>query len=152
VPVKKKKVVKTSYADKKPTKKTDSYSSGKISKKAFLIPPLKVPVLYKFGEDVNGIRNDGLSYRADKDSKVRAASDGDVVYVDRESGLVIIEHSDDFYTVYSGMDEISVKMGDRSSSGSNIGSLKKESILYFELRRLQENTNPRAMNPELYFL
>ncbi|MFW5782731.1 MAG: peptidoglycan DD-metalloendopeptidase family protein [Candidatus Muiribacteriaceae bacterium] len=134
---------------RKPVTESSDSSAGRS---AFLVKPVESEVLYSYGEDVNGIRNEGITYRISDNGEVRSAARGAVVYVDRDSGLIIIEHSKDYYTVYSGMHDISVKMGDKVKSGENIGRVSAGTELYFELRRLQQDANPRAMNPQLYFL
>ena len=72
---------------------------------------------------------------------VKAAADGKVISVKQDLyyGLkIIIEHNDNWQTVYANLKETSLSINDVISSGESVGKIGEES-LYFEVRK---NSNP----------
>ncbi|MGM0608299.1 MAG: peptidoglycan DD-metalloendopeptidase family protein [Candidatus Muiribacteriota bacterium] len=123
------------------------------SKEVFLINPLENGHLkYKFGDLKNGIRVEGMEFTIDKELNVLAADSGDVVYVDNNPSnrIIIIEHENNYYTVYSNISSSSVKMGDVVAQKDIIGSVKSDDRFYFELRKFIEGGSPQALNPQKY--
>jgi septal ring factor EnvC (AmiA/AmiB activator) len=84
----------------------------------------------------------GLFIRAAEGSEVRAVADGQVVYADWLRGfgnLLIVDHGDDFLSIYGNNQSLLHQAGDGVKSGellATVGSSggNPESGLYFELR------------------
>ena len=138
------------------TNKNTSSSNKNIKNnvKAFMIMPSDGEILYKFGDIRNGIKIEGLQIKTGKDNSVRATASGDIVYVDEEekNKIMIIDHKNNFYTVYSDLSKVTVKMGDVVKLGEIIGNSENGKSYYFELKRFQNENNPVAVNPQLYIL
>lgn len=120
------------------------------------VPPLAWPVdgrviLSGFGPKPGGRVNDGVNIRALRGAPVRAAADGQVVYVgDAIAGLgnlVILRHAQGISTVYGHLEEPLVARGDRVARGAPIGRAgstgnAKEPQLLFQLRLGQRAVDP----------
>ena len=98
--------------------------------------------------------HDGIDILADKGIAVRASAAGTVIYAGqgpKEYGLtVILHHGKRWTTVYSYLDKITVKLGDKVKAGERIGlngqgGLATEPQLHFEVRH-----NRGALNPARY--
>jgi lipoprotein NlpD len=129
-------------------------STAKSNEKIFIKPVNgNVQVLFNFGDMKNGIRVDGIEYKIVEKTEILSASSGDVVYVDSEgrNKIIIIEHKNNFYTVYSNLSSVNVKMGDVVKEAHLIGSINKNSDFYFELRKFVSGSNPQALNPVNFF-
>jgi murein DD-endopeptidase MepM/ murein hydrolase activator NlpD len=147
---------KTSKTKKNTSSNNKNINSVKrqTSVKAFMIMPSDGEILYKFGDMRNGIKVEGLQIKTGKDTSVKATASGDIVYVDEEekNKIMIIDHKNNFYTVYSDLSKVTVKMGDVVKLGEIIGNSQQGKSYYFELKRFQNENNPVAVNPQLYIL
>jgi septal ring factor EnvC (AmiA/AmiB activator) len=91
----------------------------------------------------------GLELRAEPGTSVRAAAEGRVAFADRYEPygrLVIVDHGDDYYTVYGGLGRIGAQLGDFIGRGARIGTVgadRDPPALYFEVRRGTESLPPR---------
>ncbi len=100
------------------------------------------------------IKNNGIDILSEIGSNVRAAESGIVEYADEFLGygkLIIINHTDGFFTVYGNLKEIFVYVGKPVSKGEILGTLGKDIIedlplLHFEIRYGGKPVDP------LYFL
>ena len=124
-------------------------------KKGTLVPPVpgKPDVLYgrrKQPNSVTYVRHTGLTYRVEKGTPIRAAATGLVVFAKRFEGygeMVIIDHGDDYHTLYAHMDGIAVEVGDEIERGDRVGragatdSLEGPKV-YFELRHREQPVDP----------
>jgi murein DD-endopeptidase MepM/ murein hydrolase activator NlpD len=79
---------------------------------------------------------------------VKAAREGKIVFADYLSGYaftVIVDHLDDFYSVYSQNADFLVKNGDFVRKGDTLahtGQDGNESYLHFEIRKKTRAENP----------
>ena len=98
--------------------------------------------------------HDGIDILADKGTAVRASAAGSVIFAGpgpKEYGkTVILHHGGRWTTVYSYLDKITVKLGDKVKAGERIGlngqdGLAIEPQLHFEIRH-----NRGALNPARY--
>lgn len=98
--------------------------------------------------------HDGIDILADKGTAVRASAAGSVIFAGpgpKEYGkTVILHHGGRWTTVYSYLDKITVKLGDKVKAGERIGlngqdGLATEPQLHFEIRH-----NRGALNPARY--
>ncbi len=124
----------------------------KKSSNISLLIPANGHIINDFGyiyDNVYGtrIKNSGIDIKAPRNSPVRAAESGEVVYVGFIEGygnIIILEHSG-FYTIYSQVIGISVKKGDKVIKGQQIAKVGDDP-LHFELRIGKE-----AVDPKPYF-
>lgn len=115
---------------------------------AAAVPPLVWPaegrvILSTFGPKPGGRVNDGVNIRTPRGSPVRAAADGEVVYVgdaiESLGTLVILRHAGGAATVYGHLEEAVVARGERVRQGTPIGRAGatgrvREPQLLFQLR------------------
>jgi len=143
---------------KKYSGKTASYTKTTYpkykSKGGSFVWPVEGSTLYAFGSKVNGGTNKGIDIKAPEGLNVRASRAGRVVYCDSQlkgfGKTVIIDHGDNYQTVYSYNSEILVKVGDEVSQNDTIAKVgktgrAKEASLHFEIRK-----DGRPQNPTTY--
>lgn len=93
----------------------------------------------------------GAVLAVDEDRETRAVHGGEVAYADWMQGygfLVILNHGDNYLTLYSNLEEIRVAEGQTVSAGATLGIAGEGSAaiapgLYFEIRE-----DGRPVNPE----
>jgi len=94
----------------------------------------------------------GIEIEARDGEGVHAVSNGQVAYADWYKGygkLIILDHGNDFYTLYGNLSRLDLNKGDRVAKGQVIGlagdtGSMKGSKLYFEIRRKGEAKDPLA--------
>ncbi len=101
-------------------------------------------------KDEKGIHSQGISILATPSAEVKAIQDGHVIYsnIFREYGyLVILEHSDGYHTLYSGLNGGTKEIGDFISAGDTIGILPaiEKPKLYLEVRKDGVAVNPNQL-------
>ena len=124
-------------------------------RKGALLPPVSADPAHAFGkkkqdDSMTYVRHTGVTYEVDTGTKVRAAADGLVVFAKRMEGygnLVIIDHGDDYHSLYAHLEEMAVQVGQEVSRGGPVGrSGESDSLegpkLYFELRHEQKPIDP----------
>ncbi len=109
----------------------------------------------RFGDvkSVGKLQWEGLYIRAEAGSPVTAIADGEVVYSDWLRGfgeLVILDHGDNYMTLYGGNRDRRVIMGDWAEAGATIATVgdtggQSASGLYFEIRQ-----DARPVDPALW--
>ncbi len=118
-------------------------------------PPVRGPVVARFGSK----RPDGGDWRgvlikAEPEAPVQAVAAGTVVYATWLRGfgnLIIVDHGDEFLTVYAHNDSLLKEVGQRVRAGDviayagNTGG-QLDSALYFEIRH-----RGAPLDPMLYF-
>lgn len=113
--------------------------------------PLKGTVISCFGEKLDRAKNKGMDIRAQEGSPVRASKAGKVVFCDEWlkgfGKTVILDHGDNFQTVYAYNSAILVNPGDLVEQNTVIakvgrGGRAKEPSLHFEVRRDGKPQNP----------
>lgn len=83
----------------------------------------------------------GLEISAPNGTAVRSVADGRVAFADSYAGygrLIVVDHGDNYFTVYGGVGTVSVAVGANVMKGSTIGSLGLDGPttgLYFEVRK-----------------
>jgi len=146
------KTSKTISNTKKKISRPEITRSNTKSKPArFLVKPASAEITHSFGQEFEGLNIEGV-YFAAKGMELRSAAPGMVVYVDDTKGeeIIIVEHGNNYYTVYSGSLDVSIKMGEKVSQSQVIGKINSER-LYFELRKYSTTGNPVALDPTEYF-
>ena len=114
--------------------------------------PVRGELIGRFGAPraEGGARWRGVFIRATPGEQVVAVAPGEVVFSDWLRGygnLLIIEHDDDYLTIYGNNDELLRGVGDRISAGMPIASVGasgsgQDSGLYFEIRHRGEPVDP----------
>ena len=94
-------------------------------------------------------RNEGIDISAPAGTPVKAAADGTVAAITKDTEqtpILVIRHDGNLLTVYAGVDAISVKKGDKVSRGQTIAKVRAStpSFLHFEVRRGVDSTDPVA--------
>ena len=95
----------------------------------------------------DGKKNFGIDIGAPAGSTVRAAADGTVAAITRDTNqipVLIIRHADNILTVYGNVDGIKVAKGDRVKRGEPIAAVSAgdPSQLHFEVRSGIEAVDP----------
>ncbi|MFZ5623400.1 MAG: murein hydrolase activator EnvC family protein, partial [Gemmatimonadota bacterium] len=117
--------------------------------------PVEGPIVYRFGRDTlpsgGVIRWNGIGIGAPVGTPVKAVEAGRVGLVQRLStyGLtVVVEHGNGYYSVYSHLNDATVKPGDTIARGQVIGAVGGQNSdqgphLHFEIR----GDNQIALDP-----
>ena len=95
------------------------------------------------------INNNGVDIKTEKNAKARCIFDGSVVSVITVPGMqkaVMIRHGE-FFSVYSNLDEVFVKAGDKVTTKQELGIIhtneeEAKTEIHFELWRGTEKMNP----------
>ncbi|GFE65859.1 M23 family metallopeptidase [Litoreibacter roseus] len=113
------------------------------SKATGLLTPTEGDVLrgYKKGT------NDGIDIAAPAGTPVKAAADGTVAAITRDTDqvpIMVLRHANDLLTVYANIDGITVNKGDRVTRGQTVATVKegRPSFLHFEVREQFESVDP----------
>jgi len=89
------------------------------------------------------IKNTGIDIQTTKNAEIKAIAQGRVVYADRFMGyanLVILDHSDGYYSLYSNLTDMNCSVGDNVEQGETVGTASN--ILHFELRSEGKPVDP----------
>jgi murein DD-endopeptidase MepM/ murein hydrolase activator NlpD len=99
----------------------------------------------------------GLDLANRRGTPILAAADGVVIYAGKGfkgyGKLVVIEHNDEWATLYAHLDRIGVKEGQKISRGQTLGAMGRTGRasgvhLHFEIRHHRQPVNPLALLPE----
>jgi septal ring factor EnvC (AmiA/AmiB activator) len=93
--------------------------------------------------------NNGIDIATDKEAKVRAVFDGKVsrIFLIKGEGKVILINHGEYFSVYSGLKEISVQTGEKIFAKQEIGIVmtdknKQKTRLHFEIWKNYDKQNP----------
>jgi len=124
-------------------------------RKGTLLPPVSDAPAAGFGvrpapRTVGPGRRPGITYAVEPGTEVRAVAGGLVVLANRVEGygrLVVVDHGDDYRSVYAHLGEITVEVGAKLERGGKVGgSGASDSLggpkLYFEFRHDGEPVDP----------
>ena len=112
--------------------------------------PLSGEIISEYGMR-DGTHHDGIDIKAPEGSPVKAAGSGKVVFSEEGmrgyGNIIILKHSDDFFTVYAHNKENLVKNGDDVTKGdviAEVGDTGNASVchLHFEVRQGKKVRNP----------
>jgi murein hydrolase activator len=97
------------------------------------------------------IQNDGINIQTKENEQVRSIFDGEVrkvAFIPTLGSTVIIKHGE-YLTVYTGLKDVSVKIGQKVSTNQGIGHVLSNADGISELRfRIHKNTTP--LDPEAW--
>lgn len=110
--------------------------------------PYRGKVIANFGSQIHPkyktrTRNTGIDIECPKGALISAIGEGRIVYADRFMGygnLIIIDHGDGYYSLYSNLTEMFVGVGANVEPGQRIA--KVEDNLHFELRKEGQPIDP----------
>ena len=132
-------------------KKGDFKYANPLNSKQF-IWPVEGKVLSKYSKSGESF-NEGINIAAPLGTVVRAAADGEVMYVGKEpkvyGNLVIIKHAGNYLTAYAHNDKINVKKGAKVKQGQPIATIGKTGAvsipqLHFSMRKDKKTINPEG--------
>lgn len=114
--------------------------------------PVKGKIISDYGEPrADGrLKWNGVTLRAKRGAKVSAVADGEVIYADwlgRLGLLMIVDHGDNYLTLYGHNEALYKKPGDKVLAGELLSSVgdsggRKDTALYFEVRKGADFRNP----------
>lgn len=118
--------------------------------KTVFLWPVEGKVINFFGENVDGICNNGINIAtASNNTNVKAAAAGTVIFANKLKGwgtTIIIKHYPNTYTVYANLDESAVSEGQNVSKGANIAKVATGKygnyVLHFEIREKSVPSDP----------
>ena len=124
-----------------------------VARQGKLAQPTEGQVIYRYGQGRGDgrLQWEGLVFRAERGTPVRAVFRGRVVFADWLRGfglLTIIDHGSGYMTLYGYSDDITKSVGDWVESGEVVahsgqsGGLAFDG-LYFEIRRKGSTLDPR---------
>lgn len=92
-------------------------------------------------------KNDGIDIAAAPGTPVKAAADGTVAAITKDTNqvpIVVIRHDGGLLTVYAGIDQVTVAKGAKVSRGQQIAVIRQAnpSFLHFEVRRGVDSVDP----------
>ena len=95
------------------------------------------------------VTNNGIDSATTEGAKARAVFDGEVASVTKLTGantVVILRHGE-YFTVYSNLENVTVKRGDKVKTKQNLGTVhtnktENKTELHFELLKEQNRQNP----------
>lgn len=113
--------------------------------------PLKGRVILPFGQAANNMINKGINIQAYRDADVVAARSGRVIFyspnLEGFGKTIIIDHGDNFLTVYARNAQVFVKPEDFIQKGTRIAKVgsagrDKNAYLHFQIRKGYTPKNP----------
>ncbi|SHE44232.1 Murein DD-endopeptidase MepM and murein hydrolase activator NlpD, contain LysM domain [Litoreibacter ascidiaceicola] len=113
------------------------------SKTAKLLAPVSGSVLRPYKKR----KNEGIDISASTGTPVKAAADGEVAAITRDTDqvpILVLRHAGNLLTVYANISDITVKKGDKVTRGKTIAKVGKgsPSFLHFEVREGFESVDP----------
>lgn len=138
--------------NKKNAKAPESYMDNKFSRlQGTMRRPVSGSIAGRFGQTRNGGGTWRGVFISTSPSNVQTIAAGEVVYASNLNGYgntVIIDHADGYVSVYTGLSNISVSVGERLLARQNLGTSGAlptgEQGLYFEIRYRNRPMNPLA--------
>jgi septal ring factor EnvC (AmiA/AmiB activator) len=96
-------------------------------------------------ETGSGPGGQGLSMSAARPASARAIHRGRVAFADAHGELgrtVLVDHGDGYFSLYAGLSDIEVRVGQEVESGQVVGGVSPGGELYLELRHGKETLEP----------
>ncbi len=123
-------------------------------RRGHLLPPVAGTMVNGYGwqeakDKLTRWRNRGIDLEGLSTAPVVACAGGRVAFVGRSPGLglaLVLDHGQGWRTIYGGLSEAKVQVGDDLETGSVLGFLGDSGVLHFELR-----SEALAVNPTKWF-
>jgi len=139
----------------KPEQAKPVASKNFLDQKGLLMMPVKGKIVTRFGSyknfkfNVTNFRS-GIDIQADKGEPIRAVCDGKILFANWFKGygnMVIIDHGDNYYTVYAHIEDIFKSKGDAVETGEVVATVGDSGSLngpelYFEVRHHGKPIDP----------
>ena len=139
-----------------PPQTETSAGSGRFERLRGRLPwPVRGRVVSAFGEDKHPlfgtrIENSGIEIETKAGTGIAAVAEGTVIYLSRLRGygnLLILDHGDDYYTLYARLSEISVRPGAEVRRLQRVGVMGEgeagsSPCLHFEIRKGKQPLDP----------
>lgn len=115
---------------------------------AIFLKPVDGAVLRPFSAAPGASRNDGIDFEASAGASVRAADDGEVIYVARSVGdfgnIVMIRHPNEIVTAYARLGAVTVSKGDAIARGATLGEVAPNATpsIQFQVMRNMAPVDP----------
>ncbi|MBL3567860.1 M23 family metallopeptidase, partial [Rhodovulum sulfidophilum] len=92
-------------------------------------------------------KNDGVDISAKAGTAVKAAADGTVAAITRDTDqvpILVVRHADNMLSVYANIDGIAVQKGAKVTRGQTVAQVRSgnPAFLHFELRKGFESVDP----------
>lgn len=92
-------------------------------------------------------KNEGIDISASAGTPVKAAADGTVAAITRDTDqvpIVVLRHADNLLTVYAGVEAVTIEKGDKVKRGQSIAKIRdaNPSFLHFEVRQGFDSVDP----------
>lgn len=132
------------------SKAITNIASGFEKAKGSLPLPARGSIITKYGEQkAKGISAKGITIASRNSAQVISPFDGNVIFSGPFRGygnMIIIEHGDGFLSLMSGLETLSVELGQMLLAGEPIGQMPSggKSELYVEIRKNNQPINPAA--------
>jgi septal ring factor EnvC (AmiA/AmiB activator) len=143
-------------ARRKKSSKPVSADYGEFGKLRGNLPwPVKGSIVKPFGTNIHPVYktktiNNGIDIETAEGASIGSVAEGEVAYtgvLGSFGNIVIIEHSDGFYTLYANLAKVTVSKGTKVRAGTILGSTGSSASidgakLHLELRRERQVLNP----------
>jgi len=151
--------VKRSTEPKPVIHKSSTTGKKKITKQKLVenkhnyqfIWPLKGKITKRYGTGDDRAFHDGIRISSIGNNKVKSAAAGKVSYIGENlksyGNLVIISHTDGYYTAYGNLKKVETKLHNQVKQGETIGAIGKGN-LYFSIRHNKDSVNPIKYLPK----
>ncbi len=131
--------------DEKPVDPEATKSADLSSDKSTSVAVLSMPVDGKIIRPYSKDEYDGIDIAAPPGTPVKAAADGKVAAITRNTDqvpILVIRHDDGLLTVYAGVDNLTVKTGDTVKRGQIVAQVRDTdpSFLHFQVRKGVDNS------------
>lgn len=141
--------------DSTPEASTPEIGGDFISSKGLLQLPVKGRIISSFGKEVHSRLNvetfrSGIDIQAERGEPVLSVYSGQIIFAEWYKGygnMVIINHGNQYYTVYAHLDELFKSKGDKVGTGEVVGTAGDTGSvtgagLYFEVRHRGKPMDP----------
>ena len=125
-------------------------ASGFAKAKGSLPLPARGDIITHYGEQkVKGVTSKGITIATRSNAQVISPFDGSVIFTGPFRGygnMIIVEHSDGYLSLMSGLGNIDVELGQMLLAGEPVGQMPKQNTaeLYIEIRKNNQPINPTA--------
>lgn len=130
-----------------PPPKSDVPDLGKTRTKASGSGKLAMPASGSIVRAYKKGTNEGIDIAAAPGSAVKAAANGTVAAVTRDTDgvpIVVVRHDSGLMTVYAGLDKLTVSKGDPVKRGQGIGAARSNGVIHFEVRNGFDSVDPES--------
>ena len=124
-------------------------ASSEISSDLKVSIPVKGEIIKKFGDESSGFQfGKGILFSVSPQTSINPVKSGIVAMIQDMAGygsVIIIDHGNRVFSLYAGIDSISVKENQSVDQRTEIAKVNSQAKLYLELR-----INGKAQDPQIY--